>query len=202
MADENAANSGANTEGNTGATGATNQNAGAQQQSATTGAQTTAGTTEAQTGAAGKVSFTPEQQAYINSLVKNENQKAVEKATKKFNDEKDLSEKERAEKRANELELALAERDKKDAFMLTTKDAKIVDPNALYKLVEGELEFENGKFKNLSKILDGAKVTYPFLFPSAEGSADAGGKDEETSTKESEPGVGRMRDAYAETKAK
>ena len=201
MADQNAANSGANnTEGTTAVTAGDGTNTAGQNQP--TGGANTTGQTNANAGDSGKISFTPEQQSYINSLLKTENQKAVDKAMKKVNDEKDLSEKEKAEKRATEAEQALSERDKRDAFKDAVAAAKTVDSNALYQLVGGELEFENGKFKNLTKVLDQAKVSYPYLFPHAEGSADAGKKDETAINTEVKPGVDRMRNAYANSSKK
>lgn len=206
MPEQNAATSGANnSEGtNTGATGATGSteqiNTGANT-GATAGANQTAGTTEAQTGAAGNQAFTPEQQARINSLIKAEKDKAVAAAEKKFNEEKDLTAKELAEKRATDAETALAERDKRDAFLLAIAPAKVIDANGLYKLIGDEIEFENGKIKNLTKSLESAKTAYPYLFPTATGSADAGAADDK-SVPESTPGRGRMRDAYAATAKK
>lgn len=201
MSGQNAATSGANnTEGqnssNTDAATAAVQNTSGQNQSATEGTQNNSGQTNTSTGEGEKISFTPAQQSYINSLVKTENQKAVDKAMKKANDEKDLSEKEKAEKARDEAINELAERDKRDAFRESVGGAKIVDANALYKLISGELEFENGKFKNLTKILESAKVTYPFLFEKVEAAADGGKKDDDTLV-EVKPGVDRMRNAYA-----
>ncbi|HEX8637000.1 MAG TPA: hypothetical protein VF692_02975 [Pyrinomonadaceae bacterium] len=200
MPQENGATGGANnTPGqNIGDTAnAANTGAGEQNQSATGGAQNEPGKTDDAGATTGKITFTPEQQAYVNSLVKAEKDKEVAKINKRIADEKDLSEKQIAEKRASEAENALAERDKKDAFREATETAKIIDLKALYLLIGGELEFENGKFKNLTKVLDQAKVSYPYLFPKAEGSADGGKKDDKTEP-EATPGVGRMAQAYGQ----
>lgn len=199
MSGQNAATSGANNTGGTSntdaATAAAENTSG--QTGATTGANNnTAGQTDASTSDTGKISFTPEQQAYINSLVKDEKTKAVSTFQKKADEEKNLSAQQIAEKERDEAKAEVAERDKKDAFKETTAGAKIVDANALYKLIGGELEFENGKFKNLTKVLDTAKVSYPYLFKKVEAAAD-GGKEDETAQIDVKPGVDRMRNAYA-----
>lgn len=128
--------------------------------------------------ASGKIAFTPEQQSFINNLVKTESDKAIGKAKTKWESDAKLSEDERTKKELEETKAALLERDTRDYVSAQAEKAGVKNPKLFYNAYKSELEFdEKGKVTNLKDVLAAAKTESPELFQAQQkqqGSADGG----------------------------
>lgn len=91
--------------------------------------------------------------------------KAAADAIKKANDEKDLSDLEKANNRIKELEGQTRLRDAKDSVVEALTKAGAKSPDLFWKTLQGDLEFdESGKVKNLDVLLTGLKTDHPDQF--------------------------------------
>ncbi len=91
--------------------------------------------------------------------------KAEAAAKKKFEEEKDLDENERLKKENEELKSSNRLRDAKDVAVEALKKAGSNSPELLWKVVSGDLEFDDsGKIKNLETLVTGLKTDYADQF--------------------------------------
>jgi hypothetical protein len=101
----------------------------------------------------------------------------------KAREDAELSETDRLQKRAKELEDSntalrsqIRDRDARDAVTIAARKLGALDPSAAYRLVRDELEFDEktGEILDVEKALKKAKAEFPTLFGRAAGSADGG----------------------------
>ncbi len=95
-----------------------------------------------------------------------------------------LSEAERAKAEADDLRTQLRNRDARDSVKDAAAKLGAGNPTAIYKIIAGDLEFDDGgQISNLNEVLDTAKTDFPELFdPKPKQSIDGGaGSDSPTS---------------------
>lgn len=102
-----------------------------------------------------------------------------------------LSEEERRNAEIETLKSQIKERDARDAVTAEAVKVGFKNPNAIFKLVSSDLEYDDkGNISNLSDVLDQAKTDYPELFGEAKpndsinAGSGKGGDDETAWTKE------------------
>ena len=134
----------------------------------------------------GKISFTPEQQSFINSLVKGESEKATAKAQKNWEADAKLSEDEKLKKELSETRAALQERDTRDFVKEKAGKAGVNNPNLFFEANKSKFERnDKGEITNFDDVLKSSKTEFPELFITAaagNGSADAGSGNQQTSS--------------------
>lgn len=221
MADENTDTAGAGTSGGDGKNTASTTGSGTQ-------------STDKTNAGGAKVSFTEEQQEAIDRIVERRIAKdrrvqarlRLEADARDDDDDEGAQRQQRgkkpataaaatgdstdAEKRVQELERQIRERDAKDAFVkaAAADDVNANDPDVLFELLKGKLEYDDktGAAKNIADVLKGAVTSYPKQFgkpsttktPAKKPSANAGATDEKP-TKEFISPSDRLRSAYAES---
>ena len=94
---------------------------------------------------------------------------------KEFKDAQ-LPETERTAKRVQELENEIRQRDAKEAVQDAARKAGAANPQAVYRLIRGDLEWDqkSGELSNLRDLMDGARQDAPELFPKRPGSGNGG----------------------------
>lgn len=117
------------------------------------------------------------EKTYTAAELKAANDKAVADALKKADDEKELSDLEKANKRIAELEAdrRLTSAKEETIAALTKEGAQ--SPELLWKTMKGDLEFDDaGKLKNLDTLVTSLKSDYTEMFgeKKPEGGADGG----------------------------
>lgn len=126
-------------------------------------------------------------QAEIDRLLAKQ-KKDFEKQQKEAEERAKLSEEERLTAEMADLRKQIAVRDARDAVKAEAAKLGVANPDLVYKLVAGELEYgDDGKVTNLADVLASAKAEFPDAFAKqAVSGVDAGaGKDgEKTFTKE------------------
>lgn len=142
----------------------------------------------------GKIEFTPEQQEFINNLVKSEKEKEVNKAKSKWEADAKLTEDQRKDAQLAELRKQLRDRDARDEVLKRAKAQGAKNPELIHKIVAADLEFDDeNAINNLDDLLKRAAKDFPDQFgpaaPTPEGGADGG------------EGKGRQQPAKAETLA-
>lgn len=105
------------------------------------------------------------EKTYTKAEVEAERQKAAAEALKKANEEKDLSELERANKRIQELESGQRLRDAKDAVTAALTKAGARSPELIWQAMKGDLEFDDkGGVKNLDALVNSYKTDFADAF--------------------------------------
>lgn len=126
-----------------------------------------------------------QERTYTKAEMEAERQKAAADALKKANEEKDLSELEKAQKRIQELEATNRLRDAKESVIDALKKAGARTPELLWRSLQGELEFDDkGQIKNLDALVTNYKTDFADQFgePKPDQTIDGGAGGGETST--------------------
>lgn len=119
----------------------------------------------------------PKDKTYTAAELRAANDKAVADALKKADDEKELSDLEKANKRIAELEADRRLTSAKDETIAALTKEGAQSPELLWKTMKGDLEFDDaGKLKNLDTLVTGLKTDYAEMFgeKKPEGGADGG----------------------------
>ena len=94
-----------------------------------------------------------------------------------------LSETERTKAEADDLRAQLRDRDARDSVKDAAAKLGVKNPTAIYKIVAGDLEFDDGgQISNLNEILDTAKTDFPELFDTKPKSSIDGGAGSDSPT--------------------
>lgn len=132
---------------------------------------------------------TPAAETYTKTDLDKAVAKAIKEAETKAADAEakaKLSEDERAKAETAELRTQLRERDARDAVKDEAGKLGVKNPSAIYKIVAGDLEFDDkGKVSNLKDVMDTAKTDFPELFdtkPNQSIDGGAGGQNQQIPT--------------------
>lgn len=108
---------------------------------------------------------------------------AAESKLKELDSEKTKKEFNELKSRAESAETELRNLRTKDAFSESASKAKAKNPQKLYSLVRERIELgEDGKPKDLSKLIESVKKEFPEEFGAAGTSVDGGAKGKETAS--------------------
>lgn len=137
-----------------------------------------------------------QERTYTKAELEAERQKAAAEALKKANEEKDLSELEKAQKRIQELESSNRLRDAKDSVVEALKKAGARSPDLIWKALQGEIEFDDkGGLKNLDALVSNYKTDFADQFgePKPDTTIDGGaGQGGQPGTKLTEEAIKKM----------